>query len=102
MKKPVIYLAGKMSGLPDYGRGQFYKAEAVLRAQGNTVLNPACLPTDLPDTAYIPICLAMLDQCDIVLMLPGWEDSEGAKIEHIQALLSGKNILYWDEEEIPL
>jgi nucleoside 2-deoxyribosyltransferase len=77
----TVYLSGRMTGLPDFGREQFNDAEAVLRKYGYKVLNPACLPTDLEGTKYMPICLAMLQQADAIVMLPGWERSKGALFE---------------------
>lgn len=79
--KLVAYIAGPMRGLPDLGRRAFNIAEGCLRARGFAVLNPACLPEDLPTEAYMPICLAMLREADIIAILPGWENSAGAQIE---------------------
>lgn len=79
--KLVVYIAGPMRGSPDLGRMAFNIAEGCLRARGFAVLNPARLPEDLPAEAYMQICLAMLREADIVALLPGWENSAGAKIE---------------------
>ena len=79
--KLVVYIAGPMRGSLDLGRMAFNIAEGCLRARGFAVLNPARLPEDLPAEAYMPICLAMLREADIVALLPGWENSAGAKIE---------------------
>ena len=79
--KLVVYIAGPMRGLPDLGRRNFQAAEDCLKARGFSVLNPAVMPEDLPAEAYMPICLAMLREADIVALLPGWENSAGAKIE---------------------
>lgn len=86
----VVYIAGPMSGIEDYNRPAFMEAERVLRTRGFIVLNPAILPTDLPSEAYMPICMAMITQADIVFMLPGWETSNGAAIERQYALYQGK------------
>ena len=93
--KNVVYIAGKMRGLPDLGRGQFNAAEERLRAKGYKVLNPARLPDDLPEECYMPICLAMLDQADTIALLPTWEDSNGAKIEVAYGAETGKVVLYF-------
>ena len=79
--KVVVYIAGPMRGLPDLGRRAFSVAEGCLRARGYAVLNPGNLPEDLPAEAYMPICLAMLREADVIALLPGWENSAGAKIE---------------------
>lgn len=90
----IIYIAGKMTGLPDLGREKFNAAEKWLRELGYNVLNPACLPVGLPSKCYMPICLAMLEQADGILLLDGWEDSPGAQIEKAYADYQGKDIFY--------
>lgn len=45
-------------------------------------------------------CLALLDQCDEVLMLDGWEESEGATREKAYAEEKGISVL--TQEEYPL
>ncbi|MBQ7567054.1 MAG: DUF4406 domain-containing protein [Oscillospiraceae bacterium] len=77
----IVYIAGKMTGLPDKGRGLFRAAAERLREDGHTVIDPSVLPDGLPTAAYMPICLAMLQQADAICMLPGWEDSPGALVE---------------------
>ena len=97
MEGSKVYIAGPMTGLPDKGRRAFYQAEGALRAMGFRVINPACLPDDLETADYMPICLAMLQQADAVFMLPGWQHSGGARIEHNFALYQGS----WTNRERP-
>lgn len=94
----VIYIAGKMSGLPDLGRKHFREAEKRLKEAGYIVLNPAVLPRGMDSARYMPICLAMLEQADAVYMLQGWSGSAGAQIERAYAQYQGKEI--W--EELPI
>lgn len=77
----TIYIAGPMTGLPDYNRDSFNMAEAELNARGHRVLNPAKLP-ELPYEMYLPINRAMLDGADAIYMLPGWKGSRGARLEY--------------------
>lgn len=93
MKKgDVIYISGKMTGLPDLGRGKFFDAEKKLREKGFAVLNPASLSEDMPRERYMPICLAMVAQADYVLVLDDWVDSIGAALE----------VAYADYQGIPI
>ena len=86
----TVYIAGPMTGLPDYNVAAFYAAELELKKRGYTVLNPATLPRDLPDNKYLPICMAMIEASDAVYMLPGWNRSQGATAEYWYAVRQGK------------
>lgn len=90
----LIFLSGKMTGLPDFGRVAFREAEQQLRSAGWEVLNPAVLPTGISREKCLPITLAMLDAADAIYMLRGWEDSAGARIELDYAKYQGKHIIY--------
>lgn len=76
----TIYIAGPMSGLPDYNRPAFHAKADELRAKGWRVLNPADLPL-LDYDLYYPINKAMLGGADAVYMLNGWQHSTGANME---------------------
>ncbi len=91
--KKKIYIAGKINGLPNY-RQIFKEAEDKLIAEGNVVMSPAVLGEGFDYEVYLPICLLMLQACDIVYMLSNWKDSKGAKVELDFALAQGKEIIY--------
>lgn len=93
-----IYIAGPMSGKPDYGRRDFCAAESYLSAKGWIVVNPACLPIGLAPGAYMPICLAMVQAADAVVLLNGWGKSHGAWLEAEYAKTQGKTLIYGLEE----
>lgn len=75
-----IYIAGKITGDPDY-RAKFADAQCQIEAQGHIVLNPATLPEGMDPKDYMRICFAMIDVVDEVWMMPGWVASEGAALE---------------------
>ena len=90
----MVYIAGKVTGLPDLGRVKFDAAAKRLREQGHVVLNPGELPVGMPADRYMPICLAMVDAADTVYALKNWKDSPGARIEVNYAGYQGKNIVF--------
>lgn len=90
--KKRIYIAGKMSGLPDYNRPAFNKVAKRIRGYGYEVFNPAEVKI-IDGTRenhyqegswgdYMRRDIAELMSCDMVVALPGWTSSPGACIEH--------------------
>lgn len=88
-----IYIAGPITGKPHF-REVFNRAELDLLNKGWIVLNPARLPAGMSESAYMDICLAMVRQADALVMLPGWDDSQGASCERLLAVKMGKKIAY--------
>lgn len=89
MQSRSIYIAGKMTGLPDKGRNLFAMADQIMSDFGWNVLNPAKLPDGLPTDKYMPICMAMINAADMLFLLPGWETSPGAQLEAKYATYQG-------------
>ena len=75
----IVYIAGPITGVPDY-REEFERVERML-SENHIVFNPSFLPEGLPHDAYMPICYAMMDACDTVYFLRGWECSMGSRLE---------------------
>ena len=88
-----IYIAGPISGVENY-KEVFAKVETQLIKWGHKVMNPAALGEGFDYEAYMPICLAMLEACDCVFLLNGWESSKGARLEKEYAIVQGKHVLY--------
>lgn len=89
--KKRIYISGPMAGLPGFNKPAFFAAEEALRAAGYYPVNPA--RNGLPDTAewhqHMRADIKMLMDCDGLAMLPGWEQSRGAKLEVSIAIVLG-------------
>lgn len=107
----ATYLAGPMTGIPQFNFPLFDRAAAALRARGLSIMSPAEM--DDPETRR----LAMLsqdgkmgdaspngqtwgdflardvklvaDKCDSMILLPGWARSRGARLEAFVGLLAG-------------
>lgn len=90
-----IYVAGPMTGLPQSNYPAFHTEAARLRAMGHEVLNPAENPAPPCGTwaGYMRMALAQLLQCETIRMLPGWENSDGSKLEIYNARHLGMTII---------
>lgn len=114
-----IYLAGPMSGIPEFNFPAFFAAAAKLREEGHTVFNPAERDIDRHGGVDISkgnatgsqevaakehgfsLREALADdtewicrEADAIAMLPGWENSKGARAEHALAFALGHKIIY--------
>lgn len=96
MSAVKIYLAGKISGDPEY-REKFRKVAAQLELNGSAILNPAALPEGMAPGDYMALCLPMLLLADLVVFLPDWRESRGARIEHALAEYAGKGIFEMED-----
>jgi len=93
----ALYLAGKITGDPDFIE-KFARAQARLEAKDFIVFNPAKLPQDAFSwDAYMRIGFALLDECDVICMLPDWRESNGATWELGRAIAKGKRIIYYED-----
>ena len=81
--KPIVYLSGPMSGLPESNYPAFHNAAAQLRDAGYTVINPAENPTPPCGSwaGFMRMAVRQVAAADAIAFLPGWEQSRGAKVE---------------------
>lgn len=93
------YIAGPMTGLPKFNHPAFDACAARLRARGLQVENPAENTPPACDSwvGWMRLALAQLIRCDAVHMLPGWQASRGARIEHDLARSLGLHVTYESE-----
>ncbi len=87
-----IYISGPMRGLPDMNRRAFWNAAHYLRGFGHDVVNPHEINGSWeirmeerglkPRGAdYLERDIRELLHCDAIVLLPGWENSVGARCE---------------------
>lgn len=91
----VVYIAGPMSGLPEFNYPAFNDAEGRLLVAGHYPLNPTRIEEE--NTAgepqawdwYMRRALKMVTDADGMALLPGWADSRGARLERQVAMQLG-------------
>ena len=79
-----IYLVGPMTGIEEFNFPAFHAAAKRLRAEGHTVFNPAENDggkADKPRAHYMRMDVRALVDCEAIMVLPGWLDSRGARLE---------------------
>ena len=89
---PLLFLAGPMTGLPEFNHPAFHAAPAQLRAAGYTVVNPAENGIDRDESWLVHMrrdIIDMMTRCNAVATLPGWQNSRGAKAEIALAVALG-------------
>ena len=86
-----IYIAGKISGDPNYKNKFSVAADAVSAAyEGAVILNPADHPEGLSAAEYMRLCFAEIDMADMVMFLPDYKGSSGAQLELAYCRYTGK------------
>lgn len=114
-----FYVAGPMTGIPEFNFPAFNAAATSLRADGHFVFNPAERDIERHDgvdisrgnvNGDVDKCAAehgfslrdaladdtafICKEADAIAMLPGWENSKGARAEWALAIALGHTIIY--------
>ena len=104
MSNQSVYVAGPMTGIPEFNYPAFNSAALMLAGRGYEVLNPVTAEsendTGAPQTWewYMRRALRMVSEADGIALLDGWEASRGATLEvHVgRALgLTVKSLAEW-------
>lgn len=92
---PVVYIAGKVTGLPYQQVYTKFKAKQLeLEKQGFFVLNPCEHIAATADwQEAMRTALVLLTSSQHIYLLPDWRFSEGATVERCLALKLGINTL---------
>lgn len=91
-----IYIAGPISGTTDYEEC-FEEAERAIQRKGHEAINPVHIRSVIETVGanalrydkLMNICKALVDACDAIYMMPGWQRSNGARQEHDEAVNHG-------------
>ena len=93
-KDDTVYVSGPMRHHDFLNFPAFFAMEAWLREKfGCKVLNPARNESGLSYEQYMMIDLAMVGASSVIVMLDGWEKSEGATAERYEAVKNGIRIV---------
>lgn len=79
-----MFLSGPMTGIANWNHDKFNEVAAEFRMAGFEVCSPAEFfdgDTTLERSAYMRESIKWLLEADTVVLLPGWQESEGAKLE---------------------
>lgn len=114
-RKRVLYIAGPMRGIAFFNYPMFDRVAKNLREAGNEVISPAdedrkqdgfdpfanpeyanpdaCIfPEEMDFGKTVRRCLDAVLRCDEIVLLPGWERSNGAVAELTLAMWLGKRV----------
>ena len=88
-----IYISGPITGQEDTAKDRFKIAEYILqkRYAGAEIINPcsvnaeAAHAAELTHDEYMKISFTLMDLCDAVYFMGGWEKSKGCQMEHVYA-----------------
>ena len=98
-----IYISGAITNNPNY-KEDFERAEDYLQREypSSEIINPALVNSHLPKSTtheeYMRMSFCMLDMCDSIFFINGWEESKGANQEYGYALAKDKVILFEEKE----
>ncbi len=98
----IVYIAGKYRALDTIGvvhniQVARHYAEKYWN-MGYAVIcphaNSGWMEANVPEQILMEGDLDIIKRCDIIVMIPGWEDSVGAINEHATALQYGVKVIY--------
>ena len=84
----IVFISGPIAGVEDY-RKKFKEAEDILLQRGHAVINPAGMDSVVRGSVeyddMLKMDLKLLECAEAICLLPGWENSKGARAERARA-----------------
>ncbi len=95
-KQKTVYISGPVANIPHGNVVDFADATRAVRNMGHIAKNPhefcADIPRGTPWETFMRRCLQQLMDCTDIILLPGWENSDGSSLEHMNASIVGITI----------
>lgn len=100
-----VYISGPITGLEkDVYMENFKRAQELIRAAGCKAINPAAVNERLPEGTtheeYMKMSITMMDMCNAIYLLKGWEESKGANIEFEHAIKNKMLIIFQKTNDV--
>ena len=93
----TIYISGPMAGIEEYEKN-FKAAEEKIRESGHEVVNPAEIDGEgMTREELLKLDLWMLEECNAIYMLKGWQQSCGANREYGFAIAKGMGVMFEED-----
>ena len=90
-----IYISGKMNGDSNFSlKFDYAEKYCITSVDFTDIINPASLVRLPTWKESLKRDLKILNDCDAIFMIKGWEDSRGATLEHWYAKRLGLEIFY--------
>lgn len=101
IKGKRVYLSGPITNVKNYKGLFMFVEELAALDDAEQIYNPAAqIPASSSWEQAMHRCLSEITNYDIVVLLPGWNASRGAKLERDVALACGMRVVDFGENKI--
>lgn len=107
----VMYLSGPMTGIPEFNYPEFARVSRILRYLGYKVESPHENPAPPSEQGlvgddlweyYMKLCKKQVERSEAIVLMQGWPESKGARLELEWALDLGHFVFFYDDTKYTL